>query len=168
MKRTTDDFASFSTVEMTTCTKQAPALAWDPTSGRFILAYVRHSTTESINDEIHIRTSTDGETWTSSVGIDRYALGGVSLACNTTACMLVYANGGSIEGRLTSQRLEVDSAGNVTAGSFVSTSDPVGLTPAVAFRQTDSNWHVGMPWYGPTSNITVHGYAAVSGWNRRW
>lgn len=164
----------FGTAGITTltgdCTLRQPALAYDPKSGRFILAYVVQSSVrqnyaddpgDPLQDAIVVRTSVDGRTWSSPQTLDVYGVPVKStdtpaIACGTSGdCLLTAEISFQTDPRPRPSALDikVGSDGRVSivavGGGSLHTQFHVGA----AASSGGYYWHTQWPWV-PSNRVT--------------
>jgi len=124
------------------CTLQPVSIAWDPTSSRYIMAYARHSTSNSVNNRIMIRVSTSstGFLWGAPQDTTIRSSLAPSVACSDGECVLTY-NHRSIDPFPFHRAFTVNSASNTVSVSAVTTSiaDRSLAPPSAAGRTTGSD-----------------------------
>ncbi len=154
------------------CTIHQIGITYDPSSGRFILAYVGQypdgSAQESDTGRVFMRTSTNGYSWSAAGELDTgiYATTGPSLACRGDgSCVLGYTNG-----QLTSQydrqrAFTVSAGGTITLGSSSTTNNWLSDAPQMATSTSGSPdaTILELPWPASAGNIARGFYYLYSG-----
>jgi hypothetical protein len=133
--RSSDIFQSASTIVLEdSCTMHPVSVAWDPVKNRYVMAYLRYSTTNSQNNRIMMRVSETGFTWSTPKDIGVRSIVAPSVACSDGECALVYNY--RAEGTLYHRAFTVNPANNtVSVSSTLTTLSQRGLAPpAIAGR----------------------------------
>jgi Matrixin len=153
------------------CTIHGLGMAYDPVSQRFVMAYVGHypdgSSQEFDTGRVFIRTSTNGWSWPSSGEVDTglFASTDPGLACRADgSCVLSYTNGSSVKQYGTQRAFTVSSAGGITLGSSLGSSNWVGAAPQIATSTTGSpdSTILQLPWATSWGNIAKGAYFPYS------